>query len=140
MTFPIARLALLILFLLLGAPPARAQEPVEFDPVRDLEQFEQHSFSEYSELYDVGGFEARKGEVVSPEELAALRASWKEKVERATARIAAIRSDPREKTWYALRKELARTYSRSIGCCSSSGPPATTPAGPGRSPPTTCPG
>ena len=103
-------LARLATSLALLAAAALAQDPAPgFDPVRDLEGWDEANFSTWAGLYDLAPFEAAAGTALDEAALAALRDRWRAERARVAARVASIEADPRERRWFEQERELARS-------------------------------
>ena len=100
------RRAAILLAVLLLRGAAVAQDPVRFDPGRDLEGFDAAAASDHPGLFPLRRYQALRDQEMSPEELAKVREDWKKDREAATKRMEAILSDPRELYFYELEKRL----------------------------------
>lgn len=98
--------AFFVLVALLLVAPLGAQTKLEFDPARDLEGFEQASFSEFQKLYPLQRFVELAGKEIEPAELAELRADWTRERERVAVEIERIRNDPKERFVFDLQRSL----------------------------------
>lgn len=99
-TLPRAMLALLL------ASAAIAQDSFRFDPSRDLEGFESAAASDHPELYPLRRYRALFDRAMTPEELAKTKEQWKRDCEWALKRMELVLTDPRERYFYDLERQL----------------------------------
>ena len=94
--------------LVLCAGPALAQGKVKFDRRKHLPAWEEISFSEFIDLYDLGRFKQMEGSLVSKAELDELVTSWTDERERVTALLETEKADPKRWSLFLLERGLAK--------------------------------
>src|SRR5262245_53738249 len=101
-------LAWIVLLLCAAAGLGFGQEKVRFEAKKHLEGWEEVSFSEFSDLYDLKPFEAEEGKVLDLEALARLRDAWAAEGERVESLLATERADPKRWALFLLERKLAK--------------------------------
>jgi len=95
--------------LLALVPALQSQEPIRFDPARDLPGFEACFESEFRDLYPLEQYSSLLAKEMKPEELAEVQKRWKKDLADAEAKLAKLRADPVEETVWLAEHRLAKS-------------------------------